>query len=154
MKPGRDVGGSSVAAGGGTNLEDQGGEGTSKNLNRVNMHEEIKDWAVEVYKGPPKGKEQPEVPEEDFEIEFDEEEALESKVLGIAVFYSQKSYNPQILFSDMINEWGIQRLAAVEKLGDYMFKIEFAREEEKKPSTGWRPWRHKGNAVLVATMMA
>jgi hypothetical protein len=25
MKPGRDVGGSSVAAGGGTNLEDQGG---------------------------------------------------------------------------------------------------------------------------------
>jgi hypothetical protein len=101
------------------------------------MQEEIKDWTVEVYKGPPKSKEQTEGTEEDFEIELNEEEALESsKVLGIAVFYSQKSYNPHILFSDMINAWGIQRLAAVEKLGDYMFSLQVRR---KKSSTGRRP---------------
>jgi hypothetical protein len=54
-----------------------------------------------------------------------------SKVLGTVVFYSRKSYNPWFLFSDMINAWGIQRLAVMQKLGDYLFKIEFAREEEK-----------------------
>jgi hypothetical protein len=31
----------------------------------------------------------------------------------------------------MISAWGVQRLAAMQKLGDYLFKIEFAREEEK-----------------------
>jgi hypothetical protein len=72
-----------------------------------------------------------------------------SKVLGIAVYYSRKSYNPQILFSDMITAWGVQRLAMVEKLGDYMFKIEFIREEEKARVIEGGLWWHKGDDLLV-----
>jgi hypothetical protein len=132
IKPSRGVGGNLAVAGGGIGQEDPGAEGTSKNLSSGNMQAVTQDLAVELYKGPPKSNEKLEETEEDFEIELDEEEALESsKVLGIAIFYSWTSYNPQILFSDMINAWGIQRLAAVEKLEDYMFKIEFVSEEEK-----------------------
>jgi hypothetical protein len=73
-----------------------------------------------------------------------------SMVLGIAVYYSRKSYNPQILFSDMLTAWGIQNLAAIEKLGDFMYKIEFNHEEEKVRVIEGVPWRHKGDALLVA----
>jgi hypothetical protein len=38
----------------------------------------------------------------------------------------------------------------VEKLGDYSFKLEFNNEEEKKKVLGGRPWRHEGNALIVA----
>jgi hypothetical protein len=100
--------------------------------------------------GPPKGKEQNEEQEHELEIELDEEAVESSKVLGTTVFYSRKIYNMQILFSDMINTWAIQRLAAVEKLGDYKFKIEFSREEEKVRIIEGGPWRHKGDVVLVA----
>jgi hypothetical protein len=68
------------------------------------MHQDPKDWAVEVYKGDKEGNFQGADQEDGIEIELDEEEAVESsRVLGIAVYYSKKSYNPQVLFSDMIN---------------------------------------------------
>jgi hypothetical protein len=95
------------------------------------MHQDPKEWAVEVYKGDKEGNFQGADQEDGIEIELDEEEAVESsRVLGIAVYYSKKSYNPQVLFSDMINAWHVKELNAVEKLGDYMFKIEFFKEED------------------------
>jgi hypothetical protein len=69
--------------------------------------------------------------------------------MGIAIYYSRNSFNPKILFSDMIHAWGIQKMAAVDKLGDYIFKVEFMREEEKERVIGGGPWRHKGDAVIV-----
>jgi hypothetical protein len=85
------------------------------------------------------------------ELELDEDDIVEtSKVLGTTVFYSRKSYNPQYLSSDMINAWGIQKLATVEKIGDYIFKIEFVKEEDKVRVLDGGPWRHKGDALIVA----
>jgi hypothetical protein len=90
--------------------------------------------------------------EEDMlELELDEDDIVEtSKVLGTTVFYSRKSYNPQYLSSDMINAWGIQKLATVEKIGDYIFKIEFVKEEDKVRVLDGGPWRHKGDVLIVA----
>jgi hypothetical protein len=42
--------------------------------------------------------------------------------------------------------WGIQKLSSMEKLGDYIFKIEFGSEEEKAHVLEGGPWRHKGDA--------
>jgi hypothetical protein len=79
--------------------------------------EESKDWTVAVYKGSDAVREEAELEEDMLELELDEDDTVKtSKVLGIAVFYSRKSYNPQYLSSDMINVWGIQKLAAVEKI--------------------------------------
>jgi hypothetical protein len=64
------------------------------------------------------------------ELDLDDEAELESKCLTIAIFYSQKSYNPQFLFSDMLKAWGISNLAVVEKIGDYCFKLEFMKREK------------------------
>jgi hypothetical protein len=47
---------------------------------------------------------------------------------------------------------GIHELAALEKLGDYCFKVEFSSLEEKIrvfEGGGGGPWRHKGNALLL-----
>jgi hypothetical protein len=151
MELGSDVGGSSSTVGFGTGYESQADKGVAQGIDKENLHEESKDWAVEVYKGSTKGKAQVEEQTDELEIKLDEEDAVEtSKVLGIAVLYSRKSYNPQLLFSDMINTCSVQRLAAVEKLGDHMFKIEFARKEEKVHAIEGGPWRHKGDALLVA----
>jgi hypothetical protein len=39
-------------------------------------------------------------------IDIDEEDAVEaSKVMGIMVYYSRKSYNSLFLFANMINAW-------------------------------------------------
>jgi hypothetical protein len=115
------------------------------------MHQDPKEWAVEVYKGDKEGNFQGADQEDGIEIELDEEEAVESsRVLGIAVYYSKKSYNPQVLFSDMINAWHVKELNAVEKLGDYMFKIEFFKEEDMARVLEGGAWRHKGDALLVA----
>jgi hypothetical protein len=79
--------------------------------------EESKDWTVAVYKGSDAVREEAELEEDMLELELDEDDTVKtSKVLGIAVFYYRKSYNPQYLSSDMINVWGIQKLAAVEKI--------------------------------------
>jgi hypothetical protein len=50
----------------------------------------------------------------------------------------------------MLSAQGISSLMLVEKLGDYSFKLEFNNEEEKKKVLGGRPWRHEGNALIVA----
>jgi hypothetical protein len=66
------------------------------------------------------------------ELDLDGEVAeIASKCLATAVFFSRKSYSPQYLFSDMLKAWGIARLARVDKLGDYNFKLEFTKEEDK-----------------------
>jgi hypothetical protein len=79
--------------------------------------EESKDWTVAVYKGSDAVREEAELEEDMLELELDEDDTVKtSKVLGIAVFYSRKSYNPQYLSLDMINVWSIQKLAAVEKI--------------------------------------
>jgi hypothetical protein len=79
--------------------------------------EESKDWTVAVYKGSDAVREEAELEEDMLELELDEDDTVKtSKVLGIVVFYSRKSYNPQYLSSDMINVWGIQKLVAVEKI--------------------------------------
>jgi hypothetical protein len=44
---------------------------------------------------------------------------------------------------------GISKLVAVEKLGDYYFKLEFMREEEKRRVIEGGPWRHKGDALII-----
>jgi hypothetical protein len=73
------------------------------------------NWVVEVYRG--KGVTEPSMEEEEDILELnleDEEGEIEGKFLAFAVFFSQKSYNPQILFSDMQNAWGIKTLLAIE----------------------------------------
>jgi hypothetical protein len=37
----------------------------------------------------------------------------------------------------------------VEKLGDYIFKIEFTKEEEKVRVLDGGPWHHKGDALII-----
>jgi hypothetical protein len=84
------------------------------------------------------------------ELDLDEEDVVQfAQLLGLAIFYSRKSYNPQVLISDMISAWGVQKLAWVEKLGDYIFKIEFTTEEEKLRIVEGGPWCHKGDAFIV-----
>jgi hypothetical protein len=75
---------------------------------------------------------------------------ISKKFLAIAVFYSRNIFSPQYLFLDMLSAQGISSLMLVEKLGDYSFKLEFNNEEEKKKVLGGRPWRHEGNALIVA----
>jgi hypothetical protein len=61
-----------------------------------------KEWALEVYKGQTTV-EEAEIEGGILELALDEEEAMEtSRCLGIAVFYSWKSFNPKVLFSDML----------------------------------------------------
>jgi hypothetical protein len=86
---------------------------------------------MEVYTGPAGGTEQ-KVEEDDILLDLDMELAeLSPKHLAIAVFYSHKSYNPQVLFADMLKAWRISQLAGVEKVDDYIFRIEFGKLEEK-----------------------
>jgi hypothetical protein len=49
----------------------------------------------------------------------------------------------------MLAAWGVPKLVAVEKLGDYSFKIEFLIEEEKAKVLDSGMWRHKGDALIV-----
>jgi hypothetical protein len=93
--------------------------------------EDEKNWAMEVYRGG-----QDKVKEEDsrekvLELDLDEEVELATKFMAIAVFYSRKSYSLQALFGDMLMAWGIPKLVAMEKLGDYSLKIKFLTEAEK-----------------------
>jgi hypothetical protein len=67
----------------------------------------------------------------------------------MAVYYSRKSYNPKVLIADMLNAWGIQKLVLAEKVGDYLFKLEFGKEEEKRRVLEGGPWRHKGDAFIL-----
>jgi hypothetical protein len=49
----------------------------------------------------------------------------------------------------MVLAWGIQRLGSLEKIGDYNFRVEFLKEEEKWRAIEGGPWWHKGNALIV-----
>jgi hypothetical protein len=49
----------------------------------------------------------------------------------------------------MVAAWEIQKMEAVEKVGDYNFRIQFSTEEEKNRVLEGGPWRHKGDAVIV-----
>jgi hypothetical protein len=49
----------------------------------------------------------------------------------------------------MIQAWSLHKLACVEKIGDYTFKVEFVKEEEKKRVLEGGPWRHKGDTLIV-----
>jgi hypothetical protein len=70
-------------------------------------------------------------------------------LLAMAVYYSRKSYNPKVLMVEMLNAWGIQKLVLAEKVGDYLFKLEFHREEEKRRALEGGPWRHKGDVFIL-----
>jgi hypothetical protein len=77
---------------------------------------EGKNWALEVYKGHKEEATLPMKEEEFLELDLDVVEAeISLKYLAIGVFYSRKSYNPKYLFLDMMNAWGILKLAVVEK---------------------------------------
>jgi hypothetical protein len=103
------------------------------------QHEAQEDWAMEVYTGKAIDEAEGKIEEDMLELDLDEEAATEgSKFLGIVVYYSRKSFNPQIVFSDMMQAWSIQKLASVEKIGDYIFKVEFVKEKiEEKGCGGW-----------------
>jgi hypothetical protein len=94
--------------------------------------------------------------EEDMlELDLDEEESeVLSNCMAIVVFYSRKSYNPKFLFADMLNSWSVAKLVAVEKLGDYIFKIEFIKGEEKARAIEGGSWRQRETHRSSFTMMA
>jgi hypothetical protein len=48
-----------------------------------------------------------------------------------------------------VKAWNIQQLAGIEKIGDYIFKLEFNMSEEKLRVLDWGPWRHKGDALIA-----
>jgi hypothetical protein len=55
----------------------------------------------------------------------------------------------EVWFADMLNAWCVGKLASVENLGDYIFKIEFMKEVEKAQAIeGW-PWWHKGDTLII-----
>jgi hypothetical protein len=91
-----------------------------------------------------------EIEEDILELDLREEGAeLSKQYLAMAIYYSRKSCNPRFLIVEMLNAWGIQKLALADKVGDYIFKLEFIRQEEKKRALEWGPWRHKGDAFIL-----
>jgi hypothetical protein len=88
--------------------------------------------------------------EDVLEFDLDEEESVQaSKTLAIGVYHSQKSYNHQALFTDMLKAWGMQKFTSVEKIGDYPLKIDFESEAEKTRVLDGGPRWHKGDALIV-----
>jgi hypothetical protein len=119
-------------------------------VHEADLAEDRKNWAMEVYQGTDQADEGSAAMEGVLEFDLDEEEAEQvSKYLAIAVHYSRKSYNPQALFADMLAAWRIQNLSSLEKIGDYNFRLEFAKEDEKRRAIEGVPWRHKGDALIV-----
>jgi hypothetical protein len=92
-----------------------------------------KNWAMEIYKGKAHEDGANLAKDEVLEFDLDEEEAEQvAKCLAIAIYYLRKSFSPQSLFSDMLAAWGIQNLNSLKKIGDYNFRLVFAKEEEKR----------------------
>jgi hypothetical protein len=52
------------------------------------------------------------------ELDLEDDEEISRKHLAMAIFYSRKSFNPKVLFVDMLIIWGITKLALAEKVGD------------------------------------
>jgi hypothetical protein len=77
--------------------------------------------------------------EEEGMLEFDldeEKSTLVSEVMAIAVYYSHESYNPQFLLADMVKAWNVNQLSSIEKIGDYIFKLEFTTPEKTRVLEG------------------
>jgi hypothetical protein len=114
---------------GGMGNMDQHGPRRNSDPKLEDMSVEGNSWAMEVYKGDMDMQDRAAVGTEDegmLEFDLDDEETEAAcEVMAIAVFYSRKSYSSQFLFSDMLKAWNIQQLAEIEKIGDYIFKLEF-----------------------------
>jgi hypothetical protein len=107
---------------------------------------------MEVYKGTVEDQNQGNEDGDEGIPEFDlEEETTQeaSRLLAIAVFFSRKSFSANFLFSDMLKAWNMKQLAAVEKIGDYIFRLKFITEAEKNRVLDSGPWCHKGHALIV-----
>jgi hypothetical protein len=133
--------GETSSRGGSFRRKDQGHE--------EGLHEQM-EWAMEIHKGKESIDAVVDEEEDILELDLEEEEAaIAAKNTAVAIFFSQKSYNPMFLFSNMLHSWGVKELATVEKLGDYCFKLEFMSTEEKLRVVEGGPWRHKGDALIV-----
>jgi hypothetical protein len=87
--------------------------------------------ALEIYKKKVILDDEAEIEDGMLELDLDEDEVVEvAEQVGIAVYYSRKSLNPQILFLDMLQAWSIQKLVSVDRIRDYIFKVEFPTEEK------------------------
>jgi hypothetical protein len=116
----------------------------------ANSQDDHSNWAMEVYNARKEEELLREAEDGILELDLGEDEAeLSQKHLAMAIYYSCKSYNPKVLIAEMLNAWGIQKLVLAEKVGDYLFKLEFSREEEKMKVLDGGPWRHKGDVVIL-----
>jgi hypothetical protein len=43
------------------------------------------------------------------ELDLGEEAGISTQHLAMAIYYSQKSFNPRVLITEMLNAWGIQK---------------------------------------------
>jgi hypothetical protein len=119
-------------------------------IQEAGAREDQVGWALKVYQDRKEEDLLREVEENILELDLeDEEEEMSRKHLTMAIYYSCKSFNPKLLFVDMLRTWGIQSLTLVERVGDYIFKLEFHKPEEKKRVLEGAPWRHKGDALIV-----
>jgi hypothetical protein len=118
-------------------------------VHKADLAKDRKNCAMEVYQGTDQAGEGSAAKEGVLEFDLDEEAEHACKYLAIAVYYSRKSYNPQALFADMLAAWRIQNLSSLEKIGDYNFRLEFAKEDEKRRAIEGGSWRHKGDALIV-----
>jgi hypothetical protein len=87
-------------------------------------------------------------------VEFDhgEDEAQgEVRALAMARYFSGKKFNARGLFEETKVAWGLFSLKSVQVLGDNRFLIEFDTEEAKRRVIKGRPWRHKGDALIVVS---
>jgi hypothetical protein len=126
------------------------GSGSRDRVQSIKQQEGQEDWAMKNYKGKALDEEEDKIEDSMLELDVDKEEATErSKVLGYCCLLLEEEFHPHVLFSYMIQAWSLHKLACVEKIGDYTFKVEFVKEEEKKRVLEGGPWRHKGDTLIV-----
>ncbi|RLN29504.1 hypothetical protein C2845_PM05G21590 [Panicum miliaceum] len=107
--------------------------------------------------GQPDVDEIPMPPLEDVEEEFDfdpfeGDAGGEKRWFAMALYYfSQRSWG---MFDEMGTVWCLTNPIPVCFLGDNRFVLEFAIEEEYNFVIHGGPWRHKGDALTVATLSA
>jgi hypothetical protein len=97
------------------------------------VQEDHSNWVMEVYKSS-KDEDMLRAAEEDILVLDlgEEEDEISKQYLAMATYYSRKSYKSKVLIAEMLHAWGIQKLALAKKVGDYIFKLEFDMEEEKR----------------------
>jgi hypothetical protein len=92
--------------------------------------------------------------EEEDVVEFDLDDADdqgEMRFLAMVRFYSGKKFNVRGLFEEMRVSWGLHSMKPVQVLGDNMFMLEFDSEWVKRRVVDGRPWRHRGDALIVVS---